>query len=73
MLQTRAALSAIGVRSFADVQDLYTAGDAKMREFVGEGPILTDDRPAIGIFPRRAAERRQPVSLRSDVREIIRE
>jgi hypothetical protein len=73
MPQTRAALEAIGVRSFEDVQRLYTAGDAKMREFVGEGPILTDDRPAIEYFlalPRRNVDLS---SLRSDVREIIRE
>ena len=71
--QTRAALDAVGVRSFDDVQRLFTAGDAKMREFVGEGPILTDDRPAIEYFlalPRRDVNLS---SLRSDVREIIRE
>ena len=52
---------------------LYTAGDAKMREFVGEGPILTDDRPAIEYFlalPRRDVDLS---GLHSDVREIIRE
>jgi spermidine synthase len=71
--RTRAALEAIGVKSFADVKSLYTASDAKMREFVGEGPILTDDRPAIEYFlalPRKDVD----VShLRSDVSEIIRE
>jgi spermidine synthase len=71
--QTRAALAAIGVKSFEDVKGLYTAGDAKMREFVGEGPILTDDRPAIEYFlalPRKDVDVSR---LRSDVSEIIRD
>jgi spermidine synthase len=71
--QTRAALEAIGVKSFEDVKGLYTAGDAKMREFVGEGPILTDDRPAIEYFlalPRKDVDLSR---LRSEVAEIIRD
>ena len=71
--QTGAALSAIGVRSFDDVQRLYASGDAKMREFVGEGPILTDDRPAIEYFlalPRRDVNLS---SLHSEMGEITRE
>ena len=71
--QTRAALEAVGIRSFDDVQHLFTAGDAKLREFVGEGPILTDDRPAIEYFlalPRHDVDLSR---LHSDVREIIRD
>jgi spermidine synthase len=71
--QTRAALEAIGIKSFEDVKGLYSAGDAQMRAFVGEGPILTDDRPAIEYFlalPRKDVD----VShLRSDVAEILRD
>jgi spermidine synthase len=70
--QTRAALEAVGLRSFDDVQHLFTAGDAKLREFVGEGPILTDDRPAIEYFlslPRHDVDLSR---LHGDVREIIR-
>ena len=71
--QTRAALEAVGIRSFDDLQHLFTAGDAKLREFVGEGPILTDDRPAIEYFlalPRHDVDLSR---LHSDVREIIRD
>jgi spermidine synthase len=69
--QIREALNAIGIKSFEDLQRLYTAGDAKMREFVGPGPILTDDRPAIEYFlslPRQGVDISE---LRSDPAEIF--
>jgi spermidine synthase len=43
----RRALEAIGIRSFADLQALYTAGPDDLRAFVGPGPVLTDDRPLV--------------------------
>jgi spermidine synthase len=69
--QIREALAAVGVTSFEDLKGLYTAGDARMREFVGPGPILTDDRPAIEYFlslPRRDVN---ISGLKSDVRDIV--
>ena len=73
MPQSRAALEAIGVKSFEDVKGLYTAGDAQMRAFVGEGPILTDDRPAIEYFLELPRKDVDVSHLRSDVAEIIRD
>jgi spermidine synthase len=39
-----------GVRSFEDLVARYRAGPAELRRFVGEGPILTDDRPLVEYF-----------------------
>ena len=46
--QTRAALNDVGLTSWAVLQSWYTAGPAEMRAFVGDGPLLTDDRPLVG-------------------------
>jgi spermidine synthase len=44
---TRAALHEIGLDSFDALLGQYTAGPDEMRAIVGDGPILTDDRPLI--------------------------
>lgn len=44
---TRRALDMIGIRSFADLRALYTAGPDELRAFAGPGPLLTDDRPLV--------------------------
>jgi spermidine synthase len=41
---------AAGVSQFDDLLRLFTAGDAELRDFVGSGPILTDDRPLAEFF-----------------------
>ncbi len=45
--QTRAALDDVGLNSWEVLRSWYTAGPAEMRAFVGDGPILTDDRPLV--------------------------
>ena len=42
--------ASFGVRSFDDLLRLYVAGPAELRQYVGEGPILTDDRPLVEYF-----------------------
>ena len=67
----REALASVGLRSFDDLTRLYTAGPNEMRAFVGDGPLLTDDRPAVEYFlslPRETGDRS---GLRGDVRTII--
>jgi spermidine synthase len=44
---TRDALDAVGLTGFDVLRSWYTGGAAEMRAFVGEGPILTDDRPLV--------------------------
>ena len=45
--QTRDALDAVGLTSWAVLRSWYTAGPDEMRAFVGDGPMLTDDRPLV--------------------------
>jgi len=43
-------LAAIGVRSPEDVAASFVAADGALRRFIGDGPIVTDDRPRIEYF-----------------------
>jgi spermidine synthase len=45
--KTAGALAAVGLDSFEALRSWYTAGPADMRRFVGEGPVLTDNRPLV--------------------------
>jgi spermidine synthase len=47
---TKAALDAMGFRSFDDLLSRYTAGPAELKSFLGDGPILTDDQPLTEYF-----------------------
>ncbi len=44
------ALGAAGIAGFSGLTRLYTAGPEELRRFVGEGPVLTDDRPLVEYF-----------------------
>jgi spermidine synthase len=44
---TRAALDEIGLDSFETLTSWYVAGPDELRRFVGDGPLLTDDRPLV--------------------------
>ena len=46
----REMLATLGVRSFDDLLHLYVAGPDELRQFVGDGPILTDNRPMVEYF-----------------------
>jgi len=46
----RTALSDVGLGSFSELLSHYTAGPAELRAFVGEGLILSDDRPLTEYF-----------------------
>jgi spermidine synthase len=45
--QTREALAAAGLGSYEALRQAYTAGPRAMTEFVGPGPMLTDDLPLV--------------------------
>ena len=67
----REAFASVGVRSFQDLLSLYTAGPEEMKRFVGDGPLLTDDRPSVEYF---LSMPRTPVDisgLRGDVRTVL--
>jgi len=40
----------LGAESFDKLARFYTTGPEELREFVGPGPILTDDRPMVEYF-----------------------
>jgi spermidine synthase len=56
--ETRTALDEIGLTDFATLARWYTAGPRDMRALVGEGPVLTDDRPLVEYY--RSLPRRDP-------------
>ena len=45
--EARAALHAVGITDFETLVERYAAGPDAMRAFVGDGPLLTDDRPRL--------------------------
>jgi spermidine synthase len=62
--ELRAALDEIGLRDFETLASWYTAGPDAMRRFVGEGPVLTDDRPLVE-YHRALPRNDPPVDLSS--------
>lgn len=73
--ETREALDAVGLRTFDDLRRWFTAGPDEMRAFVGQGPILTDDRPLVEYHHRLPRPEEQPPlnlsSLKGDVARFI--
>ncbi len=72
--ETRAALDEVGLDSFETLTSWYVAGPAELRRFVGDGPLLTDDRPLIE-YHRSLPANDPPVDLaavRDDVQALIR-
>jgi spermidine synthase len=64
--QTREALDAVGLTGFDVLRSWYTAGADEMRAFIGDGPVLTDDRPLVEYhhwLPR--PEEQPPLDLSS--------
>jgi spermidine synthase len=45
--RARDAMQAVGISDFDTLLAKYTAGPDAMRAFVGDGPLLTDDRPRL--------------------------
>lgn len=46
----KAALSQMNIRSGDDVRKLYRADRAALEAYVGDGPVITDDRPRLEYF-----------------------
>lgn len=72
--ETRLALDEVGLDRFETLAKWYVAGPDDLRAFVGNGPVLTDDRPRVEYHRSLPADD-PPVNLaevRGDVRTIIR-
>ena len=73
--ETREALDAVGLKQFDDLRGWFTAGADEMRAFVGEGPLLTDDRPLVEYHHWLPRPEEQPPldvsSLKGDVTRFI--
>ncbi len=46
----------VNVVKFEDLTNLYTAGPNELASYVGDGPLLTDDRPLAECFKRDLSE-----------------
>ena len=60
--RTAAALDEVGLTSFDVLRSWYTAGPDDLRRFVGDGPLLTDDRPLLE-YHRSLAKDDRPLDL----------
>ncbi|HUQ86291.1 MAG TPA: fused MFS/spermidine synthase [Vicinamibacterales bacterium] len=73
--KTREALDAVGLKTLDDLRSRFTAGPEQMRAFVGDGPLLTDDRPLVEYhhwLPRPEEQPPLDVSpLKGDVNRFI--
>jgi spermidine synthase len=70
--ETRAVYEALGTPTIESLLRLYTAGPEDARRFVGEGPVLTDDRPSLEYFLSLDPPRPLDITrLRGDVRAIF--
>jgi spermidine synthase len=70
--KTRAALSEVGLDSFAALRGWYTGGPAQMAAFVGRGAMLTDDLPLVE-YHRSLPPDTEPLdltALRGDVADV---
>jgi hypothetical protein len=71
----REALNAVGLKSIEDLRSWFTAGPDEMRGFVGDGPVLTDDRPLVEYHHWLPRPEEQPPlnvsSLKGDVNRVI--
>jgi hypothetical protein len=73
--RTREALDAVGLTGFDVLRSWFTAGPDEMRAFVGDGPVLTDDRPLVEYHHWLPRPEQQPPlnlsSLKGDVSRYI--
>ena len=68
----RDMIAAMGLHSFDDLLRQYIAGPEELRSFVGEGPILTDDRPLVENFLSLPRDKDVDLSrLRGDVHRHV--
>jgi spermidine synthase len=66
-------LAALRIEKFEDLLALFRAGAGELRQFIGPGPILTDDRPLVEYFLSLPRDRDPDLSrLRGDAGRYVR-
>ena len=65
------ALKRVGLNRYEDLVALFRAGPDDLRRFVGEGPILTDDKPVLEYFLSLPRDNFDPSGLVGDVRPYL--
>jgi spermidine synthase len=66
----RTDLDAIGFRSPEDIVSTFVAADGALAKFVGDVPLITDDRPQIEYFNRYASSRMSVAQI-TEAREPV--
>ena len=69
---TREILALMHVESFDHLQRMFRASPADIQAFVGEGPMLTDDKPAIEYFASLPHDERSLTQIGRDPTAVIR-
>ena len=69
---TRDVLALMHVESFDHLQRMFRASPADIRAFVGDGPMLTDDKPAIEYFASLPQDERGLTRIGRDPTAVIR-
>jgi len=68
----RSMLEELGITSFETLTSLFRAGPSELRRYVGEGAVLTDDRPIVEYFLSLPRDREVDLSgVAGDVRKYI--
>jgi len=72
MPRRRAMLAELGVLDFEGLLALYRAGPDELRALVGDGPLLTDDRPLVEYFLSLPRDTNADLTgLKGDVRRHV--
>ena len=71
--QLRAELQKVRIQSPQDLLGRFNASESEIRRIVGDGPIITDDRPYIEFFRSLPDDDPPNMSLYSrDTRQVVR-
>ncbi len=69
----RQALDDLGAGTWEKLLALYVAGPAELSRYVGEGPILTDDRPLVEYFLSLPRDKTMDLrGVHGDANELVR-
>jgi len=65
------ALASIGLHRFEDLVALFRGGPEDLARRVGDGPVLTDDRPILEFFLSQPRDTLDLSTLRGDIAPFL--